>query len=103
MDNYIIRRIINKKYKYYDLNNKIINNKNLLAKINKIYIPPAYENVKIYLNQKILATGIDKAGRKQYIYSENSKKKREYKKYCQLVKLGNNIKKLKKNINNNLF
>jgi len=106
MNNYIIRRINNnefKKYKYYYLNNKEIVDKKTLDKIYKIYIPPAYQNVKIYLNSKVLATGIDSVGRKQYIYSENSKKNREFKKYCQLVKLSNNIKKLKKKINNNLI
>jgi len=103
MNNYIIR--INnelKKYKYY-LNNKEIVDKKTLDKIYKIYIPPAYQDVKIYLNSKVLATGIDSVGRKQYIYSENSKKYREFKKYCQLVKLSNNIQKLKKKINNDLI
>jgi len=106
MDNYIIRRVNNnelKKYKYYYLNNKEIVDEKILNKIYKIYIPPAYQNVKIYLNSKVLATGIDSIGRKQYIYSENSKKNRELKKYCQLVKLSNNIKKLKKKINNGLI
>jgi DNA topoisomerase-1 len=106
MNNYIIRKINNnelKKYKYYHLNNKEIVDKKTLDKIYKIYIPPAYQDVKIYLNSKVLATGIDFAGRKQYIYSENSKKNREFKKYCQLVKLSNNIKKLKKKINNDLI
>jgi DNA topoisomerase-1 len=105
MNKYIIRELNNnntlKKYKYF-LNNKEISDKKILDKILKIYIPPAYNNVKIYLNQKVLATGIDKAGRTQYIYSENSKKDRELKKYCQLVRLSKNIKKLKKKINDDL-
>jgi len=106
MNDYIIRKIDNnnkKIYKYYDLNNKEIIDKKKLDKLYKIYIPPAYQDVKIYLNNKVLATGINKAGRKQYIYSENSKKNREYKKYCHLVKLGSNIKKLKKKINKDLL
>jgi DNA topoisomerase-1 len=105
MNNYIIRKVDNKlkKYKYYYINNEEVVNKNILNKLYKIYIPPAYKDVKIYLNNKILAIGIDKAGRKQYIYSENSKKNREFKKYCQLIKLCNNIKKLKKKINNDLL
>ena len=106
MKDYIIRKTINKKYKYYSvINNKInqkIKDKIILNKIDKIYIPPAYIDVKIFLNKDLLATGIDTAGRKQYIYSENRKKKRELKKYNQIYKLSKNIYKLKKKINNDL-
>ena len=101
MKDYITRKIINKKYEYYKINNKI-NNKITLEKIAKIYIPPAYKNVKIFLNKELLATGIDKAGRKQYIYSENMKKKRELKKYNQIYKLSKNIDHFNKKINNDL-
>ena len=101
MKDYITRKIINKKYEYYKINNKI-NNKITLEKISKIYIPPAYTNVKIFLNKELLATGIDKAGRKQYIYSENMKKKRELKKYNQIYKLTKNIDHFNKKINNDL-
>jgi DNA topoisomerase-1 len=106
MDNYIIRKIDpkdSKKYNFYTFDNKKIENKLKLEKLKSIYIAPAYKNVKIYLDQDILATGIDSAGRKQYIYSNESKDKRESKKYCQLVKLGDSIVKLKKKINNDLL
>lgn len=106
MDNYIIRKIDpkdSKKYNFYTYDNKKIDNKLKLEKLKSIYIAPAYKDVKIYLNQDVLATGIDSAGRKQYIYSEGSKVKRETKKYCQLVKLGSNILKLKQKINKDLL
>ena len=106
MDNYIVRKPKKKdptKYNFYTINDIKIEDKKILKKISKIYIPPAYENVKIFLNQNVLATGIDKAGRKQYVYSENSKKVREVKKYCQLVMLSNNIGKLKNKINSDLL
>lgn len=106
MNNYIIRKINNinkKKYKYYNLNNKEIKNKKILEELYKIYIPPAYKDVRIYFDQKYIATGIDVAGRKQYIYNENSKKNRENKKYYKLVKLGKNIKKIKNKIKKDLL
>ena len=93
---------ITKKNNEYFINKKKIINKNILNKISKIYIPPAYKNIKIYLNKTLLATGINSAGRKQYIYSEEQKNKRETKKYKQLCKLSKNIDKLKKKINNDL-
>ena len=104
MNEYIIRNIKNNKtYEYFNINGKKIKNKIILNKISKIYIPPAYQNVKIYLNSDILATGINSAGRKQYIYSDHMKKKREVKKYNQLCKLSKNIDKLKKKINKDLL
>jgi DNA topoisomerase-1 len=107
MKDYIIRRLIhnhpNKKYNYfYSKSSKKIVNKELLEKLNNIYIPPAYNDVKILLKKDILATGIDEAGRKQYIYSDYSKKKREFKKYNQLIKMSNNIISLKKKINKDM-
>lgn len=102
-NNYIKRKIINNESVFFNKNNKKIEDKNILKQISKIYIAPAYTNVKIYLNSNVLATGIDKAGRKQYIYSEKSKELREEKKYCQLVKMCSHIEKLKKSIDYNLY
>jgi DNA topoisomerase-1 len=102
MDNYISRKKIKNKYLFFDENNKIITDKKLLERISKIYIAPAYTHVKIYLDQNILATGIDSAGRTQYIYSEDSKKKREEKKSKTLLKICNNLEKLEKKIDRDL-
>lgn len=103
MDTFITRKLkSNKIYNYYEYN-KIIKDKILLAKIANVYIPPAYTDVKIYLNKRLLATGVDSAGRTQYIYSDYSKKKREEKKRSQLMKLSTNINRLKKKIKNDLL
>lgn len=102
MNNYISRKIINKKYIYINKNKQIIKDKKILDKISKIYIPPAYKNVQIFLNQDVLAKGIDDAGRTQYVYSEESKKRREEKKHMKLLKLCNNISKLEDKIKNDL-
>jgi DNA topoisomerase-1 len=103
MKNYIIRKKNNNTFHYYTKNNIKINNKKILDKIKKIYIAPAYSNVKIYLGQDLLATGIDSAGRTQYVYSDKMKKKREQKKFKKLVKISKNIDKLKKKINKDLM
>ena len=101
---YITRKFINKKPVFYNSKNKKeITNSAILNKIKKIYIAPAYTNVKIYLDKPLLATGIDKAGRTQYIYSDDHKKGRELRKYCQLVMMSKNIVKLQKSIKNDLL
>lgn len=106
MNSYISRLIKeknNKEYEYFTIDNKKIKDTNILNKISKIYIPPAYQNVKIYLNKNLLATGIDSVGRKQYIYSDNMKRKREIKKIKQLRKLSVNISNLTKKIKKDLL
>jgi DNA topoisomerase-1 len=106
MNSYIsrlIREKNSKEYEYFTIDNKKIKDTIILNKISKIYIPPAYQNVKIYLNKNLLATGIDSVGRKQYIYSDNMKRKREIKKIKQLRKLSENINNLTKKINKDLL
>jgi len=100
--NYIKRLKRNKKFIYTDQNNKHINDKKTLDKISKIYIAPAYTNVKIFLNSKVLAIGTDDAGRKQYVYSDKSKSDREKKKYKKLLAMCNIINRLKNKINQDL-
>lgn len=100
--NYIKRLKRNNKFIYTYQNNKLINDKKTLDKISKIYIAPAYTNVKIFLNSKVLAIGTDDAGRKQYVYSDKSKSDREKKKYKKLLAMCNIITRLKNKINNDL-
>jgi DNA topoisomerase IB len=100
--NYIKRLKKNKKFIYTDQNNKPINDKKTLDKISKIYIAPAYTDVKIFLNSKVLAIGTDDAGRKQYVYSDKSKSDREKKKYKKLLAMCNIISRLKNKINKDL-
>ena len=85
------------------INTQKITDNSKIEKLKKIYIAPAYKNVKIYLNKDILATGIDTAGRKQYVYSEERKKKRNIDKYNRISELSKNISRLKKSINNDLI
>lgn len=113
---YIIRKKLNNSdsngkissYNYYYIKNDNKNNKEKISdrptinRIKKIYIAPAYKDVKIFLNGDVLATGIDTAGRKQYVYSNSRRKKRETDKYDRLLKLSRNISNLKKHIKNNL-
>ncbi len=96
--NYIKRVKNGNSFTYYYKSGNKVTNKNELEKISHIYIAPAYKNVKIFLDSDLLATGIDDKGRKQYVYSEEFKKKREKKKYCQMMVLSDRIGKLKKHI-----
>ena len=67
----ILRKKIRNKFVYHYSNGKKIIDKKIIEKINKLRMPPAYTDVKIFPNaRKIMATGLDIAGRKQYIYNQ---------------------------------
>ncbi len=100
--NYIKRMKNGNSFRYFYKDGKAVTDKNTLEKISHIYIAPAYRDVKIYLNQDLLAVGIDDKGRKQYVYSEEFKRKREEKKYSQLLTLSDKIGKLKMKIKRDL-
>ena len=96
-------KYIKKNNKYYN-KNKEITNKNLIDYFNKYKIPPAWKNVQIYPvnSNKIFCTGVDVAGRKQYIYKANFVKKQKNKKYCNLIKFSEKLPNILKVINKNL-
>jgi hypothetical protein len=74
MKNYYIREKKGNNFIYTNANGKPLKDKKVLDQIKHIYIAPAYRDVKIYLKSDLLATGVDEAGRTQYIYSSNKGK-----------------------------
>jgi DNA topoisomerase-1 len=64
------RRVGKKGFAYYDTERKLIRDREVLARIRSIGIPPAYVNVWIcpHENGHIQAIGIDARGRRQYRY-----------------------------------
>lgn len=68
----ITRRLIGKHFVYFDRKGKKITDEKTIDRINKLAIPPAWNNVWIspHKNGHMQATGIDKRGRKQYRYHQ---------------------------------
>ena len=107
MDNYIIRKIEKKKgdkysHKYYDKRHNEIMNKQIITDAKKgLYIPPAYDNVKINLckDQKVLAIGYDNKQRPQYIYNKEFKKEQSIKKFNHMYEFGLKFKEINRVIN----
>lgn len=73
-------------FEYVDENKKKVRDKAVLERINKLVIPPAWENVWIspYENGHLQATGIDTKGRKQYRYHAQWNKIRNQSKFYRL-------------------
>jgi DNA topoisomerase-1 len=79
-----------KRFRYEDARGTAITDPAKLARIEGLVIPPAWKEVWISPNAgaKLQATGIDAAGRQQYIYHPDVRAAQEQAKYDSLVRFG---------------
>ncbi len=71
-----------------------------LARLNDLVIPPAWQDVWIspYPNGHIQATGVDAAGRKQYLYHPEWRRKRDEAKFDHVLEVAHRLPKLRERI-----
>ena len=109
--NYVIRKLKNNNPKepyYLNKNGKTISNSKILNYVRKWRIPPAYPEVKIYLNVNndkddcFYASGKDNKGRTQQLYTKFHNELREKTKYCKILEVGKNYKKIYSKLNKDL-
>ena len=83
---------------FHIINDKVITDRNLIERLEKIYIPPAYKDLVVAKSEsnKIQVIGTDTKGRRQYIYNPNYTKKRNSRKYDDVMDLGKSIIKIEK-------
>jgi DNA topoisomerase-1 len=77
-------------FRYYDSSGKRISDERRLARIEALAIPPAWKDVSISprATAKLQATGLDAAGRKQYLYSAEYRAQQDQAKYDKLIRFG---------------
>src|SRR5215216_779739 len=82
-DNLAITRQKTGKHFAYFLDGNPVDDQQSKKYFHSLGIPPAWQNVRISTNPRsnILATGVDKAGRLQYIYNPSFRKKQEKAKF----------------------
>ena len=95
----IYRKTINQEkkiYLYEDKNGKKVTDKTIIEYITKLSVPPAYNNVEIFIERdpKILYSGIDQAGRLQQIYSPKWREKVDKEKFKALIDFGYKLPKM---------
>jgi DNA topoisomerase I len=75
------------RFRYVDAHGNRVTDEEKLERIKSLVIPPAWKEVWISGNasSKLQATGIDAAGRKQYIYHPNFRAQQEQAKFDRLV------------------
>ncbi len=96
----ISRQLKGKGYAYFNSKNHPVTDEKTLDRIKRLAIPPAWGNVWIAerANAHLQATGIDKAGRKQYRYHPDWCKSRNENKYYRLLEFGKQLPLFRKNI-----
>ena len=83
---------------FHIINNKVVTDKQIIERLDKLYIPPAYKDLVVAKSEsnKIQVIGTDNRGRRQYIYNPTYTKKRNSRKYDDVMDLGKSIIKIEK-------
>lgn len=100
----ISRKKVGEHYKYFKSSGEKLDNEKHIEFINKLRIPPAWENLWIApnMNYHLQATGYDSRNRKQYIYHPKWNDFRQLLKYYRLIIIGESLPDIRKNIEKNL-
>jgi DNA topoisomerase I len=92
------------RFGYYDSRGKKITDQDKLARIEELVIPPAWRDVWISprAKAKLQATGLDRAGRRQYLYHPEFRAQQEQEKFDKLVRFAELLPDLRKAMSNDL-
>lgn len=92
------RKIQGKGFSYFDENKNRIKQKEQIDYFKSLVIPPAWTKVEIAekKNAKILATGYDAKGRKQYIYNPKFRQKQDEKKFDRIISFAEKLEHMRR-------
>ena len=81
------------RFRYVDARGNRVTDAGKLERINSLVIPPAWKDVWIAssASAKLQATGVDAAGRKQYLYHPNFRAQREQEKFDRLIRFAERL------------
>ena len=93
-----------RRIRYEDAHGRPITDEGALARIEALRIPPAWKDVWISPrpHTKLQATGIDKAGRRQYLYHPEYRARQEQAKYDKLIRFAEHLPTLREAMNEHL-
>ena len=91
-------RLGTRRFRYQDSHGRSITDEDKLARIESLRIPPAWKEVWISprAGAKLQATGVDKAGRRQYLYHPEFRARQEQAKFDKLVRFAERLPELRK-------
>jgi DNA topoisomerase I len=96
----ISRRLVRGEFRYFYADGKPVKDKEEIARIRKLAIPPAYADVWIcpQANGHLQATGRDARGRKQYRYHPHWRLLRDATKYHRMLAFGHALPKIRRRV-----
>jgi DNA topoisomerase-1 len=96
----IVRRRRGRGFEYLDDEGRKIREGDVLARIAELAIPPAWRDVWIcpYPNGHLQATGTDDAGRKQYLYHPDWRRRRDFDKFQDMVAFAHDLPALRERV-----
>ncbi|MDX6507516.1 MAG: topoisomerase [Gaiellaceae bacterium] len=91
------RRLGSRRFRYEDARGRPITDAAALERIDSLRIPPAWKDVWISprAGAKLQATGVDKAGRRQYLYHPDFRARQEQAKFDKLVRFAERLPELR--------
>jgi DNA topoisomerase I len=100
----IERRRHGRGFRYLDEDGAAVDDASTLERIHELVIPPAWEDVWIcpYPGGHIQATGVDAAGRKQYLYHPRWRERRDMEKFDDMVVFARTLPRLRKHVDEKL-
>lgn len=99
----IVRRKRGKGFAYY-IGDELLTDKGTLARIKALAVPPAWQDVEIApsARAKVQATGRDKEGRKQALYSERYRAQQEAAKFERITSFAEHLPAIREQIDKDL-
>jgi DNA topoisomerase I len=100
----ITRRRRGKGFEYLDEEGRRITEPSVLARIRELAVPPAWKDVWIcpWPMGHIQATGIDAAGRKQYLYHQRWRERRDRQKFDSMIEFAGSLPLLRRRVERDL-
>ena len=100
----ITRRRRGKGFEYLDEDGARIDEPEVLERIRELGIPPAWKNVWVcpYPFGHLQATGVDAAGRKQYLYHQRWRARRDAEKFDDMVRFAHALPDLRERVEDDL-
>ncbi len=96
----IARRRRGRGFEYLDPDGEHVDDPELLERIAELAVPPAWRDVWVCMDPlgHLQATGIDAAGRKQYLYHERWRAHRDRRKFDSMVAFGTALPRLRSRV-----
>ena len=94
----ILRRGRGRGFEYLDENGERIEDEDVLERIRELVIPPAWKDVWIcpYAFGHIQAVGTDAAGRRQYLYHEQWRARRDQEKFDEMLRFARALPRIRR-------